>query len=63
MALFGLDRDRVLDANVHKVDSYVEFDGEFVSMGAGWSEAERFDPYSGARRRGRRIPEVHAIPA
>ena len=63
VALFGLDRDRVLDAQVHKVDSYVEFDGELVSMGAGWSQAERFDPYSGARRRGHRTPEGQAVPA
>jgi hypothetical protein len=63
VALFGLDPDRVLDAHVHKVDSYVEFDGELVSVGAGWSQADRFDPYAGARRRGRRAPEGRAIPA
>jgi radical SAM-linked protein len=46
VALFDLDADRILDAHVHKLDSYVEFDGGLVSAGAGWAVAERFDPWA-----------------
>lgn len=46
MSLFGLDLDGVLDAHIHKVDSFVEFDGRLVSAGSGWSPVEaKFDPY------------------
>lgn len=48
MALFDLDLDGVLDLPVHKVDSFVEFDGGLVSVGAGWTTAEKFDPYAAA---------------
>jgi radical SAM-linked protein len=54
IALFDLDADRVLDAKVHKLDSFVEFDGGLTSAGAGWAVPERFDPWarrgSGPRR-------------
>jgi radical SAM-linked protein len=46
IALFDLDADRVLDAKVHKLDSFVDFDGGLVSAGAGWAVIERFDPWS-----------------
>ncbi|HMB69276.1 MAG TPA: TIGR03936 family radical SAM-associated protein, partial [bacterium] len=48
MALFELDQDGVLDVPVHKVDSFVEFDGRLVSTGSGWATGERFDPYAPA---------------
>jgi radical SAM-linked protein len=44
-ALFDLDPEGLLDAKVHKTDSYVEFDGRLVSVGAGWASG-RFDPWS-----------------
>ena len=47
IALFDLDADRLLDVRVHKVDSFVHFDGRLTSVGAGWSVAERFDPWAG----------------
>ncbi|GJM44867.1 MAG: B12-binding protein [Gemmatimonadota bacterium] len=46
MALFDLDADGVLDVRVHKVDGYVDFSGELVSAGSGWSDGQRFDPYA-----------------
>ncbi|MEZ5063194.1 MAG: TIGR03960 family B12-binding radical SAM protein [bacterium] len=49
-ALFELDADRLLDASVHKIDSYVEFDGALVSVGSGWSGTGRFDPFTAGRR-------------
>ena len=45
-ALFSLDADAVLDARVHKVDSFVDFDGKLVSAGAGWAGERRFDPWA-----------------
>ncbi len=49
VALFDLDADRVLDARVHKLDSFVLFDGRLASVGAGWAVAERFDPWAPRR--------------
>jgi hypothetical protein len=46
LALFDLSGDRVLDVGVHKLDSFVEFDGALVSAGAGWAALDRFDPWS-----------------
>jgi radical SAM family uncharacterized protein/radical SAM-linked protein len=45
-ALFDLDADGVLDVRVHKLDSFVEFDGRQVSVGAGWATSDRFDPWA-----------------
>jgi hypothetical protein len=36
----------VLDVRVHKLDSFVEFDGRQVSVGAGWATSDRFDPWA-----------------
>ena len=49
VALFGLDPDAVLDAKTHKTESYVEFDGRLVSVGAGWAGAVPFDPWGTPR--------------
>ncbi len=49
VALFDLDADQVLDARVHKLDSFVLFDGRLASVGAGWAVAERFDPWAPRR--------------
>jgi radical SAM family uncharacterized protein/radical SAM-linked protein len=46
VALFGLDEDRLLEARIHKLDSYVEFDGRLVSIGLGWASPDRYDPFS-----------------
>jgi hypothetical protein len=45
VALFDLDADGVLDARVHKLDSYAAFDGRLVSMGLGWASSERYNPF------------------
>ena len=50
-ALFDLDADRVLDARVHKIESYVDFDDRLISVGAGWAVPERFDPWAAPPRR------------
>jgi radical SAM-linked protein len=50
VAVFGLDPDAVLDAKAHKIDSFVEFDGRLVSVGAGWSGKAPFDPWRSAPR-------------
>jgi radical SAM family uncharacterized protein/radical SAM-linked protein len=49
VALFGLDADAVLDAKTHKTESFVEFDGRLVSVGAGWSGGAAFDPWRAPR--------------
>lgn len=61
VALFDLDADRVLDVRVHKLDSFVTFDGRLASVGAGWAVAERFDPW--AARRPEAPPRVTAAAA
>ena len=60
MALFGLDADRVLDAVAHKVESYEEFDGRLVPIGAGWATSDRFDPFSGRSSGNGRPPALAA---
>jgi radical SAM family uncharacterized protein/radical SAM-linked protein len=48
VALFGLDAEALLEVRVHKLDSFGEFDGKLVSVGAGWASGERYDPYASA---------------
>ncbi len=44
--LLGLGAERLPDLRVHKIDSFVEFGGGLVSVGAGWANVARFDPWA-----------------
>jgi hypothetical protein len=64
IALFDLAPERLLDVKIHKLESFVEFDGQLVSVGLGWASAARFDPWAAghagngfARRRRKRAPD------
>jgi radical SAM family uncharacterized protein/radical SAM-linked protein len=46
-ALFDLTPDDHLFVKARKIDSFVEFDGRLVSVGAGWATS-RFDPWAAA---------------
>jgi radical SAM family uncharacterized protein/radical SAM-linked protein len=51
IALFDLDEEQLLDAKVHKLESFVQFDGRLVPVGLGWAGQRRFDPWAGRERR------------
>ncbi len=44
--LLGLEAELIPDLRVHKIDSFVDFRGALVSVGAGWANEARFDPWA-----------------
>ena len=49
IALFDATAADQWCVNVHKTDTFTDFDGRFVSIGLGWASPGAFDPYAEAQ--------------